>query len=248
MEHGQATVTPHTDPGDFVAEEARIQKANPNYIGVFLILGVLTAIEIALTTMFENTIGRVPLLLALTVAKALLVVLYYMHLKFDSRIYAWAFGVGVFVFAVPFVVSMVLLLAPPQLTSVRETLGETQGGEAAARPTRNPNAGPPLALNMEAGDYFFKPDAFNSNSGQIVRITLDNTGSVEHNFTIPNVTKDKAPEPWKDPSLTTTVVAKALAGANGKGSFTAAAPGEYVFFCSIPGHADLGMHGTLVVK
>ena len=248
MDHGQATVAAHTDPGDFVAEEARIQKANPNYIGVFLVLGLLTAIEIGLTTLFHETIGRVPILLALTVAKGLLVVLYYMHLKFDSRFYSFFFGIGVFAFALPFVLAMVLLLAPPQLVPVREALGESHGGEAVARPTRNPNAGPPLALNVEAGDYFFKPDAFDTSSGQAVRLTLANSGSVEHNFTYPNVTKDKAPEPWKDPSLTTTVVTKAQPGANGKGSFLAPAPGEYVFYCSIPGHADLGMHGTFVVK
>lgn len=248
MDHEQLTVPPHTDPGDFVAEEARINKANPNYLGVFLILAVLTAIEIALTTMFNNTIGRVPILLALTVAKALLVVLYYMHLKFDSKFYSFFFGMGVFAFALPFVLAMVLLLAPPQLSPVREALGGATGGEAAARPTRNPNAGPPLALNMEAGDYFFKPDAFDTNSGQAVRLTLANSGSVEHNFTISDVTKDKAPEPWKDPSIATTVVTKAAPGANGKGSFLAPASGEYVFFCSVPGHADLGMHGTFVVK
>lgn len=249
MDHVQATAPSHSDPGDFAAEEARIKKANPNYLGVFLVLAVLTAIEIALTTLFENTIGRVPILLALTVAKALLVVLYYMHLKFDSKIYSWFFGGAVFAFALPFVIALVFLLAPPELLPVREALGGGGGGgEAAARPTRNPNAGPPMALEMDSGDYFFKPDSLSPNSGQVVRLTLVNSGSVEHNFTLPDVTKDKAAEPWKDPSLTTTVVAKALPGVSGKGSFTAPAPGEYVFYCSIPGHAELGMHGTLVVK
>ncbi|GIL16147.1 MAG: hypothetical protein BroJett039_13200 [Chloroflexota bacterium] len=248
MEHGHVTTYAHTDPSDLVAEEARIKKANPNYIGVFVILGILTAIEIGLTTLFENTIGRVPILLALTVAKALLVVLYYMHLKFDSKLYAGFFGVGVFVFALPYVLSMVALLAPIQLVPVREAMPGAHGGEAAARPTRNPNAGPPLALNMEAGDYFFKPDAFDSNSGQIVRLTINNSGSVEHNFTLAGVTKDKSAEPWKDPNITSEVVAHALAGSTGKGNFTAPAPGEYVFFCSIPGHAELGMHGTVVIK
>ncbi|MDL1897199.1 hypothetical protein FBQ82_13085 [Anaerolineae bacterium CFX7] len=195
MDHVQATAPSHSDPGDFAAEEARIKKANPNYLGVFLVLAVLTAIEIALTTLFENTIGRVPILLALTVAKALLVVLYYMHLKFDSKIYSWFFGGAVFAFALPFVIALVFLLAPPELLPVREALGGG-GGEAAARPTRNPNAGPPMALEMDSGDYFFKPDSLSPNSGQVVRLTLVNSGSVEHNFTLPDVTKDKAAEPF----------------------------------------------------
>lgn len=79
MEHGQlpkVTANPHQDPGDFVAEEHRIEHAKPNYIGVFLILGVLAAIGIGITTVFHNTVGRAaPVLLFLTVAKALLVIL-----------------------------------------------------------------------------------------------------------------------------------------------------------------------------
>lgn len=105
-----------------------------------------------------------------------------------------------------------------------------------------------MSVDLEGGDYFFKPDALAANSGQTVRMTLKNTGSLEHNFTLPSEPKSQAPEPWKNPSITTTVIAKAAPSASGRGSFQAPAAGEYVFFCSIPGHADLGMHGTIVVK
>jgi|GEM_PF-1142254 cytochrome c oxidase subunit 4 len=247
MEQGHAIPHTKTDPGDYVAEEERIKKANPNYVGVFIFLGIFTAIEIGITTLFPETIGRVPLLLMMTVAKGLLVVLYYMHLKFDNRMYAVIFGTGVFVFALPFVISMIFLMAPPQLEPVREAIGGTQG-EVAARPTLNPNAGPPLSLDMEAGDYFFKPDAITANAGQAIRIALKNTGSVEHNITLSSVPKSQSAEPWKDPSLAATLVTKAAPSSTGRGSFLAPAPGEYVFFCSVPGHADLGMHGTIVVK
>ncbi|MBI4672324.1 MAG: cytochrome C oxidase subunit IV family protein [Chloroflexi bacterium] len=247
MEHGHAVSQPHTDPGDFVAEQARIKKAKPNYVGVFIFLGILTAIEVAITTYFPNTIGRVPVLLFLTVAKGLLVVLYYMHLKFDSRLYAIFFGAGVLAFALPFVIAMIFLMAPPELAPVRAALGENQG-EQTARPTANPNAGPPLALNAEVGDYFFKPDVVNANSGQAVTISLKNTGSVEHNWTIGDKNKSEEPQPWNNATAQVQAVAKALAGASGRGGFIAPAPGEYVFYCSVPGHAVLGMIGTLVVK
>ncbi len=248
MEKGHTISQSHTDPGDYVAEEARIKKANPNYVGVFIFLGVLTAIEVAITSFFPNTIGRVPVLLFLTVAKALLVILYYMHLKFDSRLYAVFFGSGVLALALPFVLSMILLMAPPQLQPVREALGEHGGGETTARPTANPNAGPPMTVNTEALDYSFIPDAVNANTGQVVNIALKNTGSVEHNWTLASEPKSKDPEPWADPNAAHTVVAKALPGASGRGGFVAPATGEYVFYCSIPGHAALGMVGTLAVK
>lgn len=255
MEHGQSfpqsTANPHQDPGDFVAEEARLKKANPNYIGVFVVLGILTAIEIGITVLFhaENgaaTVGRVPILLFLTVAKALLVILYYMHLKFDSRIYSFFFGAGVLAFAIPFVLALTFLMSPPQLTSARhaEGNGGENGGEV--RPTPNPNAGPPITIKLESKDFEFIPNVEAATNGQGVRIELHNLGSVEHNFVFPTKTIAEDPEPWatNDGKL----IAKAQPGSTGKGGFTAPAPGEYAFYCNVPGHAALGMHGVFTVK
>jgi cytochrome c oxidase subunit 4 len=247
MEHEQAlpqiTADPHHDPGDFVAEEKRIQKAKPNYIGVFVVLGVLTAIEIAITTIFHNTAGRVPVLLFLTVAKGLLVILYYMHLKFDSRVYSFFFGAGVLAFAVPFVLSMIFLISPPSLQSAR---GEGGGEGGEQRPTPNPNAGPPLTFVTEGGEFYFRPDSVNPNTGQVVRVTLNNVGSVEHTFVVASQPKAQLPEPWvtNDGKL----IARAAPGASGRGSFTAPAPGEWVFYCNVPGHAQAGMIGTMIVQ
>jgi len=252
MAHGQAiepqpaTTNPHADPGDLVAEEARIIRAKPNYVGVFIFLGILTAIEIGITTMFPNTIGRVPLLLFLTVAKGLLVVLYYMHLKFDSRLYSIFFGAGVFAFALPFFLSLVLLMNPPQLQSVREALGGETGGAHIARPTANPNAGPPITVNTEGGEFFFNPAAVSANSGQAVNIVLTNSGSVEHTWVLASKPKSEDPQPWvtNDGKL----VARAQPGGSGRGGFIAPAPGEWIFYCNIPGHAPAGMVGTLTVQ
>ncbi len=256
MDHGKAlpnaTADPHRDPGDFVAEEKRIKAANPNYVGVFIVLGILTLIEIGITVLFPGedgaiaTVGRVPLLLFLTVAKALFVILYYMHLKFDNRIYSFFFGAGVLAFALPMVLAILFLMAPPQLTSVRHSEGgEPVGGEE--RPTPNPNAGPPITLAVQAGDFFFNPDQLQANNGQVVRIELTNdTGSVEHNFVMPDVTIEEEPEPW----ITNNgkLIARALPSSTGRGGFTAPAPGQYAFYCNIPGHAALGMHGIFTVQ
>jgi cytochrome c oxidase subunit IV len=70
---------------------------SPNYFGVFLILGALTLIEIAVSAPFlVHIVPQVPALLGLAIAKAVLVVLYYMHLKFDSRLYSAIFVLGLF--------------------------------------------------------------------------------------------------------------------------------------------------------
>lgn len=254
MEHGQAlpkvTADPHHDPGDFVAEEQRIKKAQPNYIGVFLVLGVLTAIEIAISVLFPHregvaVLGTVPILLFLTVAKAMLVILYYMHLKFDNRIYSFFFGAGILAFALPFVISMIFLMAPPALHgSLAGEGGEPSSGEP--RPTPNPNAGPPVTFRLDGTEFSFTPADLAANSGQVVRIELKNVGSVEHTFVMPNKTKAEDAEPWV--THDGKQVAKAGAAATGRGNFVAPSPGEYVFYCDVPGHAQSGMFGTIVIK
>ncbi len=59
--------------------------AEPNYMGVFLSLFVLTVVEIAVVFMpiGKFVIGSMLVLLAFT--KAVLVAAYFMHLKFENR-------------------------------------------------------------------------------------------------------------------------------------------------------------------
>lgn len=71
------------------------------------ILAALTALEVAAYYMELGAV-EVPLLLALSVAKFILVVGFFMHLKFDSRIFTWVFVAGL-VLAV-FMVSALLVL------------------------------------------------------------------------------------------------------------------------------------------
>jgi cytochrome c oxidase subunit 4 len=80
---------------------------HPNYVGVFIALGILTAIEVA-TSVYIPEPTRIPLLLIMAAAKGALVALYYMHLKFDSRIFSFFFGAAIFVLAIPF--ALVLLV------------------------------------------------------------------------------------------------------------------------------------------
>lgn len=247
MQTPQVSANPHQDPGDFVAEQARIQHAKPNYVGVFLVLAVLTGIEITLVQFFPATVGRVPVLLFLTIAKGLLVVLYYMHLKFDSRIYSVFFGAGIFALAVPFVLTLVILLNPPQLKPVREAIGGNNGGGApVARPTANPNAGPPVTLTEEGSEFAFKPPTESVNAGQAVNIVLNNTGSVEHTWVLASKPKSQDAEPWT--SNDGKLIVRAAPGGSARGGFIAPGPGEWVYYCNVPGHAAAGMVGTLTIK
>jgi cytochrome c oxidase subunit 4 len=61
------------------------------YLRVATILAVLTAIEVAIFYMPAMQTWLVPLLLILSAAKFGLVAAFYMHLKFDSRLFSWLF-------------------------------------------------------------------------------------------------------------------------------------------------------------
>lgn len=74
---------------------------HPNYLLVFASLAVLTAIEVGIT--YVPQIPQAPTLLALSFFKAMLVILYFMHLRFDSRWFA-------FIFFIPFVLVLPMLV------------------------------------------------------------------------------------------------------------------------------------------
>jgi cytochrome c oxidase subunit 4 len=77
-------------------------------LGVFYILAVLTAVEVGVTYL---PIPRIPVLLPIAIAKASLVAMYYMHLRFDQPIfrYLFLFGVGM---GVILIISLTAIFGP----------------------------------------------------------------------------------------------------------------------------------------
>ncbi len=65
------------------------------YIKVALLLAVLTAAEV-LIYFFDDKVGplEVPMLLILMVVKFEIVVAYFMHLRFDNKLFTWLFVGG----------------------------------------------------------------------------------------------------------------------------------------------------------
>ncbi len=92
-------------------ENASVERhKSPNYIAVFVALVVLTAIEVGVT--YVTAIPRLVVLIPLAIAKASLVVLFYMHLRFDSRVFTAIFVVGVLM-GFSLILSFLLLFGPP---------------------------------------------------------------------------------------------------------------------------------------
>lgn len=79
------------------------------YVGVFVVLVVLTAIEVGVTYL---PVPRLPVLLPIAIAKAALVALFYMHLKSDRRVFSALFFFGLLA-GIGLIISMLLLFGPP---------------------------------------------------------------------------------------------------------------------------------------
>jgi cytochrome c oxidase subunit 4 len=80
----------HADGGEHGAHPSESR-----YIVIALILGVLTAIEVAVS--YARRLGDAgnPLLLALAATKFTLVAMFFMHLKFDNKVLRRLFVTGI---------------------------------------------------------------------------------------------------------------------------------------------------------
>ncbi len=106
-------------------------------------------------------------------------------------------------------------------------------------------SGPQTSVTFDASEFAFDPADATIAADADVSVTLDNVGSVEHNWTVLQAGTTIDDETQYDPSLDVTSLT-AQAGASDSGTVNLA-PGTYQFICTVPGHFSAGMHGTLEV-
>jgi plastocyanin len=112
---------------------------------------------------------------------------------------------------------------------------DDSGDEAAAEDTttheESTDGGTHLTLTADPnGDLSFDQTELTAAAGEIT-IELVNESGVPHNVEIEG--QDAVSETITEGSTELTVTLE---------------PGEYVFFCNIPGHREAGMEGTLTVE
>ncbi len=78
------------------------------YVVIGLILTIITAVEVAVFYIPAMHPVMVPVLLVLSATKFILVIMFYMHLKFDSKLFSTVF-VGPLLLAVTAVISLIIL-------------------------------------------------------------------------------------------------------------------------------------------
>lgn len=98
---------------------AEANHSQPKYFIVFAILALFTAMEIGITYLPDLPQGiKIGVLIFLAATKVALVVMYFMHLRFDSRTFMLPFALGI-VIAIPLILT--LTLSPPESGDVEDT-------------------------------------------------------------------------------------------------------------------------------
>lgn len=108
----------------------------------------------------------------------------------------------------------------------------TLAASPAASPSAPSAASGATALSVVTGDLFFDPKTLAGAANVDVVITITNNGALAHDFSLPDL---GITSKMLNPGESTTVTVKAPAG-------------DYRFICTVPGHAEAGMTGTLTLS
>jgi uncharacterized cupredoxin-like copper-binding protein len=112
-------------------------------------------------------------------------------------------------------------------------------------------------FTVTAKEFAYMPPTLEVTSGQPVEVILQNTGTVEHDFSITEIDLAASPTSTgesqdghmmggmgEQPKLHVA----AAAGSQGTLTFIPNKPGQYQFYCTVAGHKEAGMTGELTVK
>lgn len=124
-------------------------------------------------------------------------------------------------------------------------------GDGASGPPPTPAAPVDGVLSMRAFEWGFEPEAIALRQGEEVRIVLRNEGEVLHDLKIEEAlaadaieSRSAGPFDADEGELFVGVDA----GEEGTLAFVPRQAGTFVFWCTIRGHRELGMEGTLTVE
>jgi plastocyanin len=84
---------------------------------------------------------------------------------------------------------------------------------------------------VRATEFAFSPTEFRVQAGETVNVELRNEGSIFHTFTVTDLNFELA----------------ANGGQTASGAFRAEREGTHEFVCSVPGHAQSGMRGRIII-
>jgi len=111
-------------------------------------------------------------------------------------------------------------------------------------------AGPPLAVRVEMNEFAFRPAVLSVRVGQPVRLVFANRGQLAHQFQTEYL-RAVPVRIWNDSTLVESpglTLVRVEPGGTASMEFYPQRRGRFAFACTIEGHAEAGMRGTLDVK
>ena len=117
-----------------------------------------------------------------------------------------------------------LIVSETATLPAEPTTAETPPADEAAPPAAG-------SVTVESHDIYFEPSEITIPANTPVTFILPNLGAAPHNFAIDalGISVDLMPGETKEIEIN-------------------APPGEYEFYCNVPGHREAGMVGTLIVS
>jgi uncharacterized cupredoxin-like copper-binding protein len=112
---------------------------------------------------------------------------------------------------------------------------------------------PASELRLEMLDIAFSLDEIDVAPGEVVAITVENSGALVHDITLESPGTRSGfrlleGEPTsQDPPRRSTAHVALRPESTAELRLEVVEPGEYEYYCSVPGHRSAGMRGTLVV-
>ena len=108
---------------------------------------------------------------------------------------------------------------------------------------------------VDMSQLSFTPSVIEVKAGEVVEIAIQNSEATLHDFTIDKVDADvhisylggTGQHGHEEPAKKTDVHFALTEAGSGIVHLKIHEPGEYVFYCSVPGHQAAGMEGTLIV-
>jgi uncharacterized cupredoxin-like copper-binding protein len=132
----------------------------------------------------------------------------------------------------------------------KQTAAEADAAKAAAAALFTGPAGQTVSIEMT--DLKYSNTALTAKTGAVIEVSLANKGSIEHDFTLAKIPGDKAFRvAGKDQAVAAgknEVHAHLNSGESGAVRLNVSQAGTYEFWCTVAGHKEAGMKGTLTVQ
>ncbi len=134
-------------------------------------------------------------------------------------------------------------------------MGDMDMSDAAANAYLE--AAPKDALYLvQMTNFAFTPAVLEVNSGEVLEIAVQNVEAVLHDFTIDEIDADihisylggTGQHAHAEAELEADLHFALTEPGTGVVHVKIHEPGEYVIYCSVPGHREAGMEGTLIVR